>query len=267
MQRILAIIFAVTISSPATAQIRDTINRRTPLFVPRDIVTLAAFSAATAVAWPLDKYLANKIQRPHSQENRFFKDAATGFRIIGEPGAIGISLGLYGFGRITNRERTADLGLHSLEAMGFGTVLGGSIKIVAGRARPFVNLDKPHDFSFFRGLKGDQYTSFPSGHTTTAFAFASTVASETQRWWPDSRWIIGPIVYTGATLVGASRMYNNKHWASDILAGAMLGTFSGTKVVRYQHSHPGNWLDEHLLRRNANATLIRTEIPLISVDF
>jgi hypothetical protein len=48
-------------------------------------------------------------------------------------------------------------------------------------------------------------------------------------------------------MVGLSRMYNNRHWASDVLAGAAIGIFAGNKVVRYHHSHPGNRLDEWLV--------------------
>ena len=44
-------------------------------------------------------------------------------------------------------------------------------------------------------------------------------------------------MYGGATLVGLSRMYNNAHWASDVTLGAAIGTFSGIKVVRFNHSH------------------------------
>ena len=42
-------------------------------------------------------------------------------------------------------------------------------------------------------------------------------------------------------------MYNNRHWASDVIIGAAVGTFAGNKVVRYHHSHPGNKLDEWLV--------------------
>jgi hypothetical protein len=49
-------------------------------------------------------------------------------------------------------------------------------------------------------------------------------------------------------LIAASGMYNNKHWASDVVMGAAIGTFAGTKVVRYHHSHPGNRIDKWLLR-------------------
>jgi membrane-associated phospholipid phosphatase len=123
-----------------------------------------------------------------------------------------------------------------------------SLKILTGRARPRISGNDASKFQLLRGLKNEEYRSFPSGHTTTAFAFAATVASETQRWWPGSRWIIGPIIYGGASLTGVSRIYNNAHWASDVMAGAAIGTIVGLKVVRYQHSHPDNWLDRKLLR-------------------
>ena len=42
-------------------------------------------------------------------------------------------------------------------------------------------------------------------------------------------------------------MYNNKHWASDVMMGAAIGTFAGSKVVRYHHSHPKNRIDRWLL--------------------
>src|SRR5437016_2629934 len=83
---------------------------------------------------------------------------------------------------------------------------------------------------YLRGFKGTDFTSFPSGHTTAAFAAAAAVSSETSEWWPRSRWIIGPIVYAGATLVGVSRMYDDKHWASDVAMGAAIGTFAGLKT-------------------------------------
>jgi membrane-associated phospholipid phosphatase len=73
------------------------------------------------------------------------------------------------------------------------------------------------------------------------------VTSETSRFWPEGTWIVGPILYAGAALTGISRMYNNRHWASDVLVGAGIGTFAGLKVVRYHHTHPGNRLDKWML--------------------
>ncbi|HET9685443.1 MAG TPA: phosphatase PAP2 family protein, partial [Gemmatimonadaceae bacterium] len=59
--------------------------------------------------------------------------------------------------------------------------------------------------------------------------------------------LIGPLMYGGATAVGLSRMYNNRHWASDIIVGAGIGTFAGLKVVRFNDSHSGNRVDRFFL--------------------
>jgi membrane-associated phospholipid phosphatase len=68
-------------------------------------------------------------------------------------------------------------------------------------------------------LKDD---SFPSGHTANAFFGATVLAKEYGNqsvWYP----IAG---YTFATATGALRMLNNRHWASDVLAGAGFGILS-----------------------------------------
>ncbi len=247
MKQFRLLLLLATFSTAVQAQAGDTINRSTPLFVPRDLLTIGGFSAATALAWPFDQQLARQIQQPRSQENRFLRTAATGFRWIGQPGSIGVAAGLYAIGRGTDHARIEDMGLHATEAILIANLVSGGIKVIAGRARPEVDVENPRDFQFFRGLKGGQFQSFPSGHTTSAFAFATAISSELVRWQPGTRWTVGPVLYAGATLAGVSRMYNNKHWASDVLAGAAIGTFVGTKVVRYQHSHPGNWLDRKFL--------------------
>lgn len=61
--------------------------------------------------------------------------------------------------------------------------------------------------------------SFPSGHTTTAFAGAELVRSE-------YGWGAGMGAYALAATVGFMRMYNNRHWFNDVLAGAGVGILS-----------------------------------------
>ncbi len=73
------------------------------------------------------------------------------------------------------------------------------------------------------------------------------MTSETRRRYPEALWVVAPVMYGGATLVGLSRMYHNNHWASDVVLGAAIGTFSGIKVVRYSHAHPDNKLDKFIL--------------------
>ena len=53
------------------------------------------------------------------------------------------------------------------------------------------------------------------------------MTSEAERGWPGHFWLVAPVMFGGASLVGVSRMYHDKHWASDVVLGAAVGTFSG----------------------------------------
>ncbi|MFL5575689.1 MAG: phosphatase PAP2 family protein [Gemmatimonadaceae bacterium] len=252
----------------AGAQPADTIARSTkPLFTSRDALVAGGFVLGTMAVIPLDRPAARLLQDSTRQASRFLRHQATNVRLIAEPGSLIIGGTLYAVGRLAGNERMADLGLHGTEAIGVGLGVVTVAKILAGRARPYVDLEDPRDFGFGRGLRHEEYRSFPSGHTVMAFSAAAAVTSETSRWWPSSRWYVGPLMYGGASLVGASRMYNNKHWASDVLVGAAVGTFSGLKVVRYHHSHPSNKIDDWLLAgsivpaRGGGHTLRLTIIP------
>lgn len=221
-----------------------------PLFVKRDAYYAGGFILATIAAAPLDKYFAQRLQRPWAQENRFLARTADIFRWTGQPGAYIIGASMYGAGRIFGNERLADLGLHGTEALLIGQLTGTVLKGLVGRARPYVDPDDPNpfQFKFGRGFGGNtDYRSFPSGHTVAGFAAAAAVTTETNRWWPNSTWYVATVMYGGASLIGLSRMYNNKHWASDVITGALIGSFAGRKIVRYHHSHPDNKIDDWLL--------------------
>jgi membrane-associated phospholipid phosphatase len=69
---------------------------------------------------------------------------------------------------------------------------------------------------------GSDRRSFPSGHTTTAFVAAEFMRKEYQ---DVSPWLV-VAGYTAATATGALRVYHNKHWLTDVVAGAGLGIIS-----------------------------------------
>jgi len=73
---------------------------------------------------------------------------------------------------------------------------------------------------------GSGNNSFPSGHTTTAFAAAEFLRMEYK---DVSPWY-GIAGYITATATGVLRLYNNKHWVNDIVAGAGFGILS-TKLA------------------------------------
>lgn len=255
----------VLLVTSANAQVQDTINNKTPLFVGKDALLLGVFAIGTVAVAPIDMQVASRLQDPRAQENRFLRTAATGFRLLGDPGSVVTGLGIYVIGRIDGQRRVQSLGLHSVESIALANALGVAIKLTAGRQRPFVDIKNPANFQLWRGFQGDKYRSFPSGHTLTAFAFASTVTRESQFWWPHGGFLVGTVFYGGATLVGLSRIYNNMHWASDVMAGAAIGTIVGLKVVKYTHSNPGNSIDNKLIKGKTSRVQINP--VLFSIQF
>ena len=88
---------------------------------------------------------------------------------------------------------------------------------------------------------GSDYYSFPSGHTATAFAAAEWLRTE---YWQRSPWI-GIAGYAAAATTGALRVYNNRHWVSDVIAGAGFG-FLSTRIA--YELNP--WVEKHILHED-----------------
>jgi hypothetical protein len=248
-------LFIIAIAGQALAQ-ADTVRKRKPFFTWRDVAILEAFAIATVASAPLDREFAERVQNQSVQDSESLEDLAHAVEAITDPGSVLIGVGLYTYGRLRKNRRAADLGLHGLEALLIGQQVGWTLKGVIGRARPYVDITNPHDYQLLRGLKkGSDYRAFPSGHSIAAFAAAAAVTSETKMWWPRSVWIIGPLMYGGAAAVGWSRMFDNKHWATDVLTGAAIGTFTGLKVVHYHHvTNPDNRIDRFFLGPSVTRT-------------
>lgn len=121
--------------------------------------------------------------------------------------------------RNKNLQRTGILAATSLTLNNFVT---GKLKDEFQRHRPDVSLEND---AFDGGEGGRHHASMPSSHTSTAFAFATSVATIYKR----HKWV-PPLAYGTATLVGLSRIHDNKHWATDVLAGAAVG-FLSTKAA------------------------------------
>ena len=103
-------------------------------------------------------------------------------------------------------------------------IIAPLLKYSVGRERP-VNTDRTFKFKPF----GDG-ASFPSGHTTQAFAVASVIAADYSETW------VKIVAYGCACLVGASRVEQNAHFTSDVVAGAIIGTVVGRSVAAHNNS-------------------------------
>lgn len=231
-----------TPDSAATAEVE-------PLFTTRDLWWAGGFVGGTVILAPLDVAVAEAIQDSVLQVNRFLRTSANVTELLGFPGSVVIGGGLYAVGRVADRPALAHAGLHTTQAIVLATGVVVVGKTLIGRARPRLDTRAPFDVAFGRGFSGDAYQSFPSGHTAAAFATAAALTTEISEHRPGARLVAGTLLFGGATLIAASRLYENHHWASDAMMGAAIGSFAGWKMVRWAHANPGNRIDRWLLPR------------------
>ncbi len=133
---------------------------------------------------------------------------------------------MYIYGTASGNNKPKMVALLGVKAFIISSIFGQIVKQVTHRHRPYQN--DPPDFRKWDGPFSDiKYTSFPSGHTISAFSIATVLAEA----YKDKMWV--PIVsYSLATLTGLSRIHDNKHWATDVFAGAVIGYFTGRFVFR-----------------------------------
>lgn len=123
-------------------------------------------------------------------------------------------------------KRTALIATESFLVTGLYTTV---IKVSMGRHRPSTG----DSSTSFDGFTTD-HKSFPSGHTSTAFAIATVIANKYEE-----TPYIKPISYGIASLTGLSRINDEKHWASDVFFGAALGYFTSKTILRLHNNKKG----------------------------
>ena len=101
-----------------------------------------------------------------------------------------------------------------------------ALKILVGRERPSTTS------STFRFKPFSSNSSFPSGHATEAFAVATAIAENYPAWW------VQGLAYGTAGLVGYARIEQNAHFASDVVAGSLVGWSVARGVVHRNDGPP-----------------------------
>ncbi len=145
---------------------------------------------------------------------------ANDFRYFGNYAAFGVLGAFYAGGALAHDRKAQETALDGLIASIIaGGVITTVLKEVTGRSRPSTHRGV-YDFHPFSGN-----ASFPSGETTEAFAVGSVIATQYPHWWVDVA------SYGTASLVAFARMREDGHFASDVTAGALIGTVVGRAVV------------------------------------
>ena len=154
--------------------------------------------------------------------------------------------GLYTYGLVFKNQKLKTTTLLATQGYIISVGITTIVKYLAAEQRPYYTdplTDKKGPifhgpfYPFKKGPDGkklsrEDYSSFPSGHATAAFAAATVFAMEYR-----DKPLIPILSYSAATLVSLSRLTENKHWAADIAAGGLIGYFSSTQAVNNFHRY------------------------------
>ena len=141
------------------------------------------------------------------------RDVATTWEYYGHAATpASIAVGTMVTGALTHRPEVTRTGARLATSFLVAAAITRAAKRGIGRARPAAG-EGQYSFDSWSGQ-----SAFPSGHTTNAFVLTTTLADAIDEPWIDAG------LYTLAIGTGASRVINDRHWLSDVVGGALLGT-------------------------------------------
>jgi membrane-associated phospholipid phosphatase len=217
-------LFAQTTDSALVAELKrylrdgEAIATSPVRFDSRDWAETALISGGLVFVGTRDDRVDAWVQAHRTKQTDDFSRIVTPF---GSWAAIGVSAVALGGGLLSHNQWLLDTGRDAVEAeilaAGITTPL---LKYAVGRVRPSDGADADE----FKPFSGN--SSFPSGHATEAFAVASVLSARADGW------VVPVLSYTLASCVGYARVNDRAHWASDVIAGGLIGTLIGRTIVR-----------------------------------
>ena len=192
-------------------------SARSPLLVIGATASLAALS-------PADPRVLGGVQRTYTGSFGSYLDTANR---LGDPEIKYPVASIFVVSLFTDNERFQDASFTSAQSLLYAGLITMSLKTAFGRARP----ESGYHEQAFSPFSGN--TSFPSGHTTAAFAIVT----------PWVMYYPGPVTYSLFALstgTAVARIARGKHWPTDVVAGAAIGFFTGRYLSRRHQSENGN---------------------------
>lgn len=175
------------------------------LFSKKNVVPLMIGGAASGILAPFDSDIRDNIGKDDESSTVGKIGAVMGGPAVVLPTVAGLLIA----GNNSKNDRFHSFSYSLAQATVLEQALVNGLKYAIGRPRPDESNNR----------------SFPSGHAATSFMAATVV----QHYYGTKAGIIG---YSAATFITLSRARENKHWATDLTAGAALGYIIGSSVCR-----------------------------------
>jgi membrane-associated phospholipid phosphatase len=201
-------------------------------FDPLDLTELTLAAGASALIIFGDEEFKEHIG---GKEGNDFGPVASVGDYLGGIGAVALPLTGYVVGILVNNQDIKDTSTVTFRAVLISTAVTTTLKYAFQRKRP----DDTNDAKDFQGPRGDfKNNSFPSWHTASAFAMATVVAEK----YGEDNFMVPVIAYSLAGFTAWSRVYDNKHWLSDTVMGAVIGHLVAKHVLNAKLAKKGIYI-------------------------
>jgi len=148
--------------------------------------------------------------------------------------SVGVPLAYFAAGLIHNNKELKQKAVYTAAAILLNTASTTLLKNVVKRERPY------HTYTGIFPDKVKSEYAFPSGHTSSAFATATSLAISTKKWY------VAVPAFAWSASIGYSRMYLGQHYPSDVIMGALVG--SSSAIICH-------WASKQLAKRKKTKTI------------
>ncbi|KAF0152135.1 MAG: phosphoesterase PA-phosphatase-like protein [Ignavibacteria bacterium] len=187
----------------------------------KDWLKLGLASVAAFAIMQTDQSVRTEFMKERSYYKSFPIELG---RMYGELYSPLLFAGAFGLNGIFNNDKTSrKIGYEIIQTTIYAGAITTALKFAFGRARPFT--EKGSKSFGNKSLFDDSFRAFPSGHTTIAFSISTVLAKNSESN------LVKVLCYVPAILTAFSRVYQDKHWVSDVFFGGLIGYTVGSWVT------------------------------------